>query len=61
MYPPTIRANYRQWRAAIVGAIRSQRRNGNTPRRGAPTDTRPLLAFDLRARRKQLRALAGLV
>ena len=39
---------YRQWRSKMLSTIRNQRRVGLTPRRGAPSQTRGWLAYQLR-------------
>jgi hypothetical protein len=44
-----IKASYRQWRAALLSAIRAERRMGLTPR---DTATRARMAWEYRQRRK---------
>ena len=45
--------DYKQWRGAMVRAMRQEREYGLTPQRGAPTTTRAWRAYELRQRRKQ--------
>lgn len=51
-----IKSNYKQWRRKLLAAIRAERAAGFTPRRGSKTTTRPILANELRARRRALLA-----
>ncbi len=45
-----IKATYKEWRRAMLAAIRSERRNGLRPRKGSIT--RAQFAYNIRARRR---------
>ena len=50
---------YKEWRRAIVAAIRAERQNWCTPERGANTKTRLWRALELRRKRKAMQRLTG--
>jgi hypothetical protein len=45
---------YKEWRRAIVIAIRAERENWCMPKRGAPTNTRQWRALELQRKRKAM-------